>query len=146
MTKLSPVKLAFGTVGLAVGIVGVLALREATLSTHEAVDARQVELVVDARSAGGEPSQTLAEMVEAHLLTCRLEVTSDLAGPIESLGDGRFRAVLEPAMDETNRRQFRGCLEDFRVDHFRMDVLALGDVGSEDLVDDVDDIREDVDD
>ncbi len=128
MTKLSPVKLAFGTVGLAVGIVGVLALREATLSTHEAVDARQVELVVDARSAGGEPSQTLAEMVEAHLLTCRLEVTSDLAGPIESLGDGRFRAVFEPAMDETNRRQFRGCVEDFIVDHLQINVLELNDL------------------
>ena len=128
MTKLSPVKLAFGTVGLAVGIVGVLALREATLSTHEAVDARQVELVVDARSAGGEPSQTLAEMVEAHLLTCRLEVTSDLAEPIESLGDGRFRAVFEPAMDETNRRQFRGCVEDFIVDHLQINVLELNDL------------------
>ena len=128
MTKLSPVKLAFGTVGLAVGIVGVLALREATLSTHEAVDARQVELVVDARSAGGEPSQTLAEMVEAHLLTCRLEVTSDLAGPIEALGDGRFRAVFEPAMDETNRRQFRGCVEDFIVDHLQINVLELNDL------------------
>ena len=48
MTKLSPAKLALGTVGLAIGVVGVLALREATLSTHEAVAARQVELVVSA--------------------------------------------------------------------------------------------------
>lgn len=128
MTKLSSVKLAFGTVGLAVGVVGVLALREATLSTHQEVDARQVELVVDARSAGGEPSQTLAEMVEAHLLTCRLEVTSDLAGPIESLGDGRFRAVFEPAMDETNRRQFRGCVEDFVIDHLQINVVEFNEL------------------
>ena len=128
MTKLSPVKLALGTVGLAVGIVGVLALREATLSTHEEVDARQVELVVDASSAGGEPGQTLGEMVEAQLLTCRLEVTSDLAGPIEDLGDGRFRAVFEPAMDETNRRQFRGCVEDFVIDHLQVNVVAFNEL------------------
>lgn len=128
MTKLSPVKLALGTVGLAVGIVAVLALREATLSTHEEVDARQVELVVAASSAGGEPGQTLGEMVEAQLLTCRLEVTSDLAGPIEDLGDGRFRAVFEPAMDETNRRQFRGCVEDFVIDHLQVNVVEFNEL------------------
>jgi hypothetical protein len=126
--KLSPVKLAFGTVGLAIGVVGVLALREATLSTHEAVSAREVELIVSARTRGGEQGQNLAEMVEAQLLTCRLEVTSDLAGPIESLGDGRFRAVLRPALDETNRRQFRGCVEDFVIDHLQINVLELNEI------------------
>ena len=58
------------------------------------VDRSQIELVVSAQTEGGEHDQTLAEMVEAQLLTCRLEVKSDLAGPIEPLGDGRFRAVL----------------------------------------------------
>jgi hypothetical protein len=128
VTKLTPARLALGSVGLAVGVVAVLALREATLSTHEAVAARQVELVVSAKTAGGEQGQTLAEMVEAQLLTCRLEVTSDLAGPIESLGDGRFRAVLVPAMDETNRRQFRGCVEDFLTDHLQIDVIEFNEV------------------
>ena len=37
-----------------------------------------------------EPSQTLPEMVEALLLTCRLEVSSDVVGPI----DGRGRRPL----------------------------------------------------
>jgi precorrin-6B methylase 1 len=125
VTKISPLKLALATIGVAIGIVGVLALRSATLSTHQEVDARQTVLVVSARTHGGEPGQDLAEMVEAQLLTCRLEVTSDLAGPIEPLGDGRFRAVLEPAMDRTNRRQFRGCVEDFITDHLQIDVLEL---------------------
>jgi hypothetical protein len=112
-------------VGLAIGVVGVLALREATLSTHQEVPGRGMELIVSARTHGGETSQTLAEMVEAQLLTCRLEVTSDLEGPIEPLGDGRFRAVLVPAMDQTNRRQFRGCVEDFVTDHLQIDVNEL---------------------
>jgi hypothetical protein len=128
VTKLTPARLALGTVGLAIGMVGVLALREATLSTHEAVTARQVELVVSARTAGGEAGQTLAEMVEAQLLTCRLEVTSDLAGPIEPLGEGRFRAVLVPALDQTNRRQFRGCVEDFVTDHLQIDVIEFNEI------------------
>jgi hypothetical protein len=125
LSKLTPGGIVLGAIGLGIGVVGVLALREATLSTHEAVSGREVELVVSARTRGGETNQTLAEMVEAQLLACRLEVTSDLAGPIESLGDGRFRAVLVPAMDETNRRQFRGCVEDFMIDHVQMDVVQL---------------------
>jgi len=119
-------RIALGVVGLAIGVVAVLALREATLSTHEeVVGAREVELVVHAETKSGEATQTLPEMVEAQLLTCRLEVNADVDGPIQDLGDGRFRAVLIPAMDETDRRQFRGCLEDWIVDHLRLDVEEL---------------------
>jgi hypothetical protein len=129
VSKLTPARAALGLVGLGIGVAGVLALREATLSTHEPVSAREMQLVVSAKTHGGEPDQTLAEMVEAQLLTCRLEVTSDLAGPIESLGDGRFRVVLVPAMDQTNKRQFRGCVEDFVTDHLQIDVLELEEAG-----------------
>ena len=128
MTKLTPARAALGLVGLGIGVAGVIALREATLSTHEAVAGREMELLVSARTHGGEQDQTVAEMVEAQLLTCRLEVTSDLAGPIQALGDGRFRAVLVPAMDQTNRRQFRGCVEDFMTDHLQIDIIRLTEI------------------
>jgi hypothetical protein len=126
--KLSPGRIALGAVGLGAGVVGVLALREATLSTHEQVVGQEMEVVVSANTKGGEGGQTLAEMVEAQLLTCRLEVTSDFAGPIEPLGDDRFRAVLTPALDDTNRRQFRGCVEDFMIDHVQINVVDLTDL------------------
>ena len=126
--KLSPGRIALGAVGLGAGVVGVLALREATLSTHEQVVEQEMEVVVSANTKGGEGGQTLAEMVEAQLLTCRLEVTSDFAGPIEPLGDDRFRAVLTPALDDTNRRQFRGCVEDFMIDHVQINVVELTDL------------------
>jgi hypothetical protein len=125
MSKLSPGRVALGVVGLGVGVVGISALREATLSTHTKTTEPSTELVVSARQHDTEEGQTLAEMVEAQLLTCRLEVTSDYRGPIEPIGHGRFRAVLVPALDETNRRQFRGCVEDFLIDGLQIDVLEL---------------------
>jgi hypothetical protein len=123
--KISPLGFLLGAVGLAIGIVGILYLRGATLSTHEAVAAAQTELLLSADTHAGESNQTLPEMVEAQLLACRLEVTSDVEGPIEELEDGHFRAVLVPALDETNRRQFRGCMEDWLIDGVRINVVEM---------------------
>jgi hypothetical protein len=123
--KISPIGLLLGAVGVAIGIVGILVLRGATLSTHEAVAAAQTELLMSADTHAGEANQTLPEMVEAQLKTCRLEVTSDVEGPIEELEDGHFRAVLVPALDETNRRQFRGCMEDWLIDGVRINVVEM---------------------
>jgi hypothetical protein len=129
MRKFTPLRLLLGAVGVAIGVVGILALREATLSTHESVAAAQTELVMSADTKGGERNQTLPEMVEAQLESCRLEVASDVDGPIESLGEGHFRAVLAPALDETNRRQFRGCMEDWVIDHVRINVTEMTNLG-----------------
>jgi hypothetical protein len=30
-----------------------------------------------------------------------------------------------PGLDETNRRQFRGCVEDFMIDHLQIDVIDM---------------------
>jgi hypothetical protein len=117
---------ALGTVGLLVGILAVVALREATMSTHSpAARGSRVEVVIDARTRHGEPSHTMAEMVDAQVRTCRLQVGSDLVGAVRPAGTHRFRAVLRPALDETDRRQFRGCLEDWLIDNVRIDVVAL---------------------
>ncbi len=117
-------QLVLGGGGLAVGFVSVLALREATLSTHEEVPRQSTtEVRFEAATRGGERGQSLPEMVQALVQMCRLEVSSDLAGPVEALDDGYYRAVLRPALDQTNRRQFRGCVEDWTVDHLQTDEL-----------------------
>lgn len=117
---------AGGLVGIALSVTGLRALSDATLSTHQPVRPDStIELVVDARSRGNEQGQTLAELVEAQVLTCRLEVASDLVDPVERIEEGRYRAVLTPSMDKTNRRQFRGCLEDWVIDQVRLDVVRL---------------------
>ena len=35
------------------------------------------------------------------------------------------RSRLVPGLDETNRRQFRGCVEDFMIDHLQIDVIDM---------------------
>ena len=124
--KIRPLSVLLGCLGLAIGVMGVLALREATLSTHEriALDT-QAEVQLTAHTRGGETNQSLTEMVEALVTACRLEVTSDLVGGVTQAGDHRFRMVLQPALDQTNRRQLRGCLEDWTVDHLQVDEVAI---------------------
>ena len=93
-------RLLLGALGLAAAVLGVLAVRDATLSTHQAaVPGSEVEVVVDARSEGAERGQSLPELVQALVLTCRLEVPADLAGPIRDEGDGQFRFLLAPALE-----------------------------------------------
>ena len=112
--------------GVVAAVVAIVLLRNATLSTHQPVDPdSRIELVMRVRTHEGEQNQTLAEMAEAQLLSCRLEVSSDLEGPIVDLGDGRFQVVLSPSMDRTDRRQFRGCLEDWTIDHVQTAVEHL---------------------
>jgi hypothetical protein len=127
--KISPGAVVLGIVGLGAGVLGVGALREATLSTHQPIPSdTRIEVVVDAKERGTEPGQTLAEMVESKVMACRLEVNSDVVGEIEPAGEGRYRIVLAPTMDQTNRRQFRGCLEDWTHDHILIDVVSVDDV------------------
>ncbi len=124
--RVHPASVLLGIVGLALGVAGVLALREATLSTHERIPpGTQAEVWLTAHTKGGETNQALLEMVEALVTMCRLEVTSDLVGAVTQEGEHRFHSVLEPAMDETNRRQLRGCLEDWTVDHLQVDEVAI---------------------
>jgi hypothetical protein len=121
-----PGRIVLGIAGLTLGVLAVLALREATLSTHDPVaPGSHSVVVIDARTEGGEHGQSLDEMVEALLLTCRLEVTADVGGPIHDEGGGRFRTTLAPGLDQNNRRQFRGCLEDWTIDQLQVEVVAL---------------------
>jgi hypothetical protein len=124
-----PLAIGAGAVGLAIGMLAVLSLREATLSTHQSVPLdSQTELIITASARGAETTQSLQEIVEAQVQACRLEVNSDVVGEVADQGDGHYRAILRPSMDETNRRQFRGCLEDWLIDHVRLDVVTLQDL------------------
>lgn len=105
----------------------VFALREATQSRHVEThpDSRSV-FVLDASTNRAEPGRTARQMAAAQVRFCRLEVTADLIGPIQPLPDDptRFRVVMQPALDDTDRSQFEGCVEDWLLDHLRLRVVS----------------------
>jgi hypothetical protein len=90
------------------------------------VDADSKSVVVlDAWVRHGEQGQTLFEMVEAVLMACRLQVGRSDVTSIRQDSEHRFEAELRRGLDQTNRRQLRGCLEDWTLDYVRVDVLSL---------------------
>ena len=125
---ITPGRALVAAVGLAVGAAAVLAMREATLSTHQPVppDSR-VTVIVDVDTRHRERGQSQAELVETLFAFCRLEVSSDVVRGPREIAPDRYQVVLQPAFDETNRRQFRGCVEDWTLDGIQAHVRSLVD-------------------
>lgn len=74
-----------------------------------------------------------AELVEAVVAMCQLEV-GGLADPdsIVLVDDDRdlYEVVFAPDLDDSDRRQLRGCIEDLRIDHFLASVVSMEPRGS----------------
>jgi hypothetical protein len=128
-------------VGAVAGIVivggAIYLLREATMSTHyDTGDDSHLVVVVRAASNRPEEGVRLEEMATAQIELCALEVSR--AGDVEVVAedDDRFVVTLRPALDSTDRKQYRGCLEDWNVDHLRVDVESMQDVEADDQADD----------
>lgn len=101
-----------------VALIGLRLLADAALTTHDDIDPdTQMEVVVSGRIRpdGG---YTLAEGIDNLVGFCSLEVAgSSIVIPPESIGDQKFRFVFQPALDQADQRQFRGCFHDMTVDH-----------------------------
>ncbi len=123
----------FLRVGAVVVVLGgVYVLRDATMSTHYATgpDTR-LRVVIESSHNRSERSSTLGELTEAHMSLCGLEVNAERQGEVEPVAghDDRFAVVLRPALDSSDRKQYRGCLEDWVVDHHQIRVLSMTDIG-----------------
>lgn len=109
-------------------VVGVVALREQTMTRHEPGRlGTATELVVHALARNAESTTTPAELASALVLACRMEVEAEPVGQLEAVAghQDRYRLVLAPALDEFDERQLHGCLEDARLDHLQVAVLTL---------------------
>jgi hypothetical protein len=59
------------------------------------------------------------------VVACQLEVRSNvLPDSIETIDDGRFRFVMRPGLDDSDRRQLIGCLQDLRIDNVLANVVS----------------------
>lgn len=112
--------------------VGIFFLREATMSVHRDVpDASHLDVWVSGdtlveedpalRLTRSHVSLCAAEAVPFSELTA-FEETDAVSDPAAELPVFRFR--IEPGADDPDRAQLRGCLEDLRVRHLRLNVLG----------------------
>lgn len=126
----APLRTAAALVAVALLGAGVWQLRSATMSTHQTVDPdSQLVVTIDVDTRQAEGGRSAIEMAAAKVAMCRLEVRhADTTGPLEQHDDSRLRFVLQPSLDHTDRRQLRGCLEDWNVDHLRVDVVDMQEV------------------
>ena len=118
-----------GAVAGAVVLAGaVYLLREATMSTHYETDAdSRLVVVVRAASNRADEGVRLEQMTSAQVHLCTLEVARAGDVQIAREADDRFVVTLQPSLDSTDRKQFRGCLEDWIVDHLRLQVESMSD-------------------
>ena len=122
-----------GLVALAGGLWG---LRALTLTTHEPVDPdARLEVVVDAATRQAAAGQGPADLLAAKVAMCRVEVrfADVVEGPApvdEAEGSRhRFRFVLQPSPGAADRRQLRGCLEDWNLDQAVVGVVSMRELG-----------------
>ncbi len=122
----SPARAVLGVLLLAAAVAGIDLVRDKTLTRHEPErrgTALLVEVTATARDGAEEDEAGLAEALAS---LCRLEVPASLApGSFESLGDHRYRFLLVPDLDTADARQFHGCIQDLRIDHFLARVSSM---------------------
>ncbi len=116
-----------GLVAAALGglFVGGTTLMDATMTRHDDVEAGstlEVELTISMRS-GVEAREE--EIAEALVVVCQLEVRGGVVEDLEALGDSRYRFVMTPGLDEADRSQLTGCLQDMRIDHVLANVVSM---------------------
>ena len=107
---------------------GVLLARDHTQSTHSAMDpASRLRVVVEPVHNRSEPSQDLATVARARIEFCDLEVSSAIQGrpTVASEDPVTVTLIFSPALDQTDRKQFRGCVEDWQVDNHLLRVRSM---------------------
>jgi hypothetical protein len=107
-------------------VIAIDVLGDLTQTRPDSVSADEVsEFVVSVdedRFGGGRDAAA-----NALWAVCASQTASRLAadGRLEPLGDGRYRAVLHPAVGPSDERQLVGCLEDLTVDRVYADVKSV---------------------
>lgn len=65
------------------------------------------------------PTHELPLIASSIFNACRLQAEAGLQRPVTKLDGDRFRAILTPAPNATDRQQLAGCLSDLTFAHTR---------------------------
>lgn len=119
-------RLVGAAVAVAVVGAGLVALAGETKSRHttQPADSRlHVELEAELRPGSG---KALPDLVRSLVVYCQAEVAATVTeAGIETTAEERFAFTLAPSLDQSDRRQLQGCLEDATVDHLTADVTGM---------------------
>lgn len=116
-----------GLVGVALLAVGIDRLGDLTQNRPDKpVKGSRSEILLDVRAGGraGPAREAVGNLWGA----CQGTVSHRLAGPVEVLGEERFRLLTEPALGKNSWRRLKGCLEDFTLDRVRASVVSKTDL------------------
>jgi len=107
-------------------VASVMALRDATMSSGGTAGPGTAMEVVVRSHLVRRPQSARLEMTTNLIDVCGLEISSEvLDRTMEPIDSGLYRFWLRPAPGDSDEREFRGCLEDARVDHLQLDVLRM---------------------
>lgn len=103
---------------------GALLMRAELMTVHEGGRTGASEVVVGARTKGA--PELLEPRARALITTCRLLVGSGLQDPaLREVEPSVYAFRVEPALDEFDERELRGCLQDLRVEHVLLHVREV---------------------
>ena len=121
-------KVALNLAAVALLAGGVLVVRDLTQSTHHRRPAdSRLRVVVEPVQNRSEPSQTLEAVARAHLAFCDVEVSPGIEGEPQVVAHDPLliEVIFAPALDATDRKQFKGCVEDWLVDNHLIHVHSM---------------------
>lgn len=106
--------------------VGVVQMAELTMTRREPVPPHS-RMAVELRAhTKGYTAHSRLQMTRSLFMACRLKTNSAaLEEGFRELRPDTFRFVLQPALDDSDRRELRGCLEDARIDQLQLDVRSI---------------------
>jgi len=117
--------LAFG----AVLVVAVLGLADATQNRADGLKSgTRSEVVLEVETRDVYDPEVAAQGLWG---TCQQTIDHKRLRSFESLGDGQFSIVVEPAIGEHDERRLVGCLEDFTIDRVVGNVIEIRDLEPE---------------
>ncbi len=117
---------------LVMGLV-VVAVRWAvdnTLTRHAEVEPGSSLLVTIHGERQSSAEHDEAELVEAVVAICQLEVGGKVDPDSLRLVDDDadlYQVEFTPSLDTSDRRQLKGCIQDVRIDHFKASIVSMED-------------------